>query len=84
MVDTVSVSHRPSMREQVRSWHYAVPGRRDLRIDMLRGIALVMMVVAHTEVMSVFNIFTWERFGLTTGAEGFVILSGFMLGFLNR
>lgn len=84
MVDTVSVSHRPSVREQVRSWHYAVPGRRDLRIDMLRGIALVMMVVAHTEVMSVFNIFTWERFGLTTGAEGFVILSGFMLGFLNR
>lgn len=50
----------------------------------MRGIALVMMVVAHTEVMSIFNIFTWERFGLTTGAEGFVILSGFMLGMLNR
>ena len=50
----------------------------------MRGIALVMMVVAHTEVMSVFNIFSWERFGLTTGAEGFVILSGFMLGMLNR
>lgn len=66
------------------SWRYAVPGRRDLRVDMLRGIALVMMVVAHTEVMSVFNIFTWERLGLTTGAEGFVIMSGFMLGMLNR
>ncbi|MCS3487012.1 hypothetical protein M2422_000652 [Enterobacter sp. SLBN-59] len=50
----------------------------------MRGIALVMMVVAHTEVMSVINIFSWERFGLTTGAEGFVILSGFMLGMLNR
>ncbi|MFR0653707.1 OpgC domain-containing protein [Pantoea sp. SIMBA_079] len=66
------------------TWRYAVPGRRDLRIDMLRGIALVMMVVAHTELLSVINIFTWERFGLTTGAEGFVILSGFMLGMLNR
>ncbi|WP_284038866.1 OpgC domain-containing protein [Enterobacter cloacae complex sp. OE43NF] len=55
-----------------------------MRIDFMRGIALVMMVVAHTEVMSVFNIFSWERFGLTTGAEGFVILSGFMLGMLNR
>ena len=66
------------------SWRYAVPGRRDLRVDMLRGIALVMMVVAHTEVMSVFNIFTWERLGLTTGAEGFVIMAGFMLGMLNR
>ncbi|CZU19689.1 OpgC domain-containing protein [Enterobacter cloacae] len=66
------------------SWRYAVAGARDLRIDFMRGIALVMMVVAHTEVMSVFNIFSWERFGLTTGAEGFVILSGFMLGMLNR
>ncbi|QQE37761.1 OpgC domain-containing protein [Enterobacter asburiae] len=66
------------------SWQYAIAGVRDLRIDFMRGIALVMMVVAHTEVMSVFNIFSWERFGLTTGAEGFVILSGFMLGMLNR
>lgn len=66
------------------SWRYTVSGVRDLRIDFMRGIALVMMVVAHTEVMSVFNIFSWERFGLTTGAEGFVILSGFMLGMLNR
>ena len=66
------------------AWRYAVAGARDLIIDFMRGIALVMMVVAHTEVMSVFNIFSWERFGLTTGAEGFVILSGFMLGMLNR
>lgn len=63
---------------------YSLTGDRDLRIDFMRGIALVMMVVAHTEVMSIFNIFSWERFGLTTGAEGFVILSGFMLGMLNR
>lgn len=67
-----------------RAWRYSLAGNRDLRIDFMRGIALVMMVVAHTEVMSIFNIFTWERFGLTTGAEGFVILSGFMLGMLNR
>ena len=66
------------------TWRYSVAGARDLRIDFMRGIALVMMVVAHTEVMSIFNIFSWERFGLTTGAEGFVILSGFMLGMLNR
>lgn len=66
------------------SLRYASSGRRDLRIDMLRGIALVMMVVAHVEVMSVLNIVTWERFGLTTGAEGFVILSGFILGSLKR
>ncbi|WP_353797345.1 OpgC domain-containing protein [Enterobacter cloacae] len=78
----------PSLAQEDNSksttWRYAVAGARDLRIDFMRGIALVMMVVAHTEVMSVFNIFSWERFGLTTGAEGFVILSGFMLGMLNR
>ncbi|MCU6305201.1 OpgC domain-containing protein [Enterobacter quasiroggenkampii] len=75
-----------AQEDEVKStvWRYAVAGARDLRIDFMRGIALVMMVVAHTEVMSVFNIFSWERFGLTTGAEGFVILSGFMLGMLNR
>ncbi|EOL9135848.1 OpgC domain-containing protein [Enterobacter cloacae] len=78
----------PSLAQEDKSksttWRYAVAGVRDLRIDFMRGIALVMMVIAHTEVMSVFNIFSWERFGLTTGAEGFVILSGFMLGMLNR
>ncbi|KGD80050.1 OpgC protein [Pantoea sp. PNA 14-12] len=66
------------------TWRYSAAGSRDLRIDFMRGIALVMMVVAHTEIMSLFNIFTWERFGLVTGAEGFVILSGFMLGMLSR
>lgn len=71
-------------RDKTKDWRYCLEGARDLRIDFMRGIALVMMVVAHTEVMSIFNIFTWERFGLTTGAEGFVILSGFMLGMLNR
>jgi len=82
MVDSASVSQTTAI--DWRAWRYAVPGKRDLRIDMLRGIALVMMVVAHTEILSLVNIFTWERFGLTTGAEGFVILSGFMLGMLNR
>ncbi|EIX8228617.1 OpgC domain-containing protein [Salmonella enterica] len=71
-------------RDKTNGCRYCLAGARDLRIDFMRGIALVMMVVAHTEVMSIFNIFTWERFGLTTGAEGFVILSGFMLGMLNR
>ncbi len=42
------------------TWRYALSDKRDLRIDFMRGIALVMMVVAHTEVMSIFNIFTWK------------------------
>ncbi|MDE1515327.1 OpgC domain-containing protein [Vibrio sp. dsl-7] len=66
------------------NFSYPSVDKRDLRIDMLRGMAMLMMVVAHVEVMSLFNILTWERFGLITGAEGFVILSGFVLGFLKR
>lgn len=68
----------------IKSFRYTSSDKRDLRIDLLRGIALVMMVVAHIEVMSLLDLFTWERFGLTTGAEGFVILSGFMIGVINR
>ena len=57
---------------------------RDLRIDFLRGWAMVIMVVAHTEVFSVFNLFTSERLGLISGAEGFVLFSGFVLGQVYR
>lgn len=84
MVDVTRLPADSTSASSFSRWAYSVPGRRDLRIDMLRGIALVMMIVAHTEVMSLFNILTWERFGLTTGAEGFVIMAGFMLGMLNR
>lgn len=84
MVDVTRLPADSTSASSFSRWAYSVPGRRDLRIDMLRGIALVMMIVAHTEVMSLLNILTWERFGLTTGAEGFVIMAGFMLGMLNR
>lgn len=78
------MSVHDAILRSVSGLEYVSEGKRDLRIDMLRGIALVMMVVAHVEILSAFNIVTWERFGLTTGAEGFVILSGFVLGFLKR
>ncbi|MEY2863276.1 MAG: hypothetical protein RLY58_983 [Pseudomonadota bacterium] len=57
---------------------------RDLRIDFLRGFAMIIMVVAHIEVFSVFNLFTSERLGLISGAEGFVLFSGFVLGQVYR
>ena len=65
-------------------WHYPDTGRRDLRIDFLRGLAMIIMVVAHIEVFSVFNLFTSERFGLVSGAEGFVIFAGVVLGSVYR
>lgn len=66
------------------NWHYPQTGRRDLRIDFMRGLAMIIMVVAHIEVYSAFNLFTSERFGLVSGAEGFVIFAGVVLGSLYR
>lgn len=53
---------------------------RDLRIDFMRGFVMFILVVVHIEIFSWFNFIAWERIGLISGAEGFVILSGFVLG----
>lgn len=37
-------------------------------------------MVNHIEIFSAFNLLTWERIGVVSGAEGFVILAGVVLG----
>lgn len=53
---------------------------RDLRIDYLRGFVMFVLVIAHTEVFSLYNLIAWERIGLVSGAGGFVMLSGLVVG----
>lgn len=61
------------------------PGqRRDLRIDFIRGIVMFILIVNHIEAFSWFSLLTWERFGVASGGEGFVILSGLVLGMVYR
>lgn len=55
-------------------------GTRDLRIDFIRGMVMFLLVVVHIEFFSLYNLVTWERIGLISGAEGFVILSGYVIG----
>lgn len=57
---------------------------RDLRIDFMRGAVMIILVVVHIEIFSVFNFLAWERIGVISGAEGFVILSGIVLGGVFR
>lgn len=57
---------------------------RDLRIDFLRGIVMFILVVVHLEFFSFYNFLVWERFGVFSGGEGFVILSGFVIGMVYR
>ena len=59
-------------------------GKRDLRIDLIRGMVMFILIVVHINMTSVYNYIAWERFGVVTGAEGFVILSGLILGLLSR
>ncbi|HXH41691.1 MAG TPA: OpgC domain-containing protein [Thermoanaerobaculia bacterium] len=57
---------------------------RDLRIDFLRGAVMVVLLTIHVELFSYLNLITWERFGTISGGEGFVILSGVVIGMIYR
>ena len=59
-------------------------GKRDLRIDFMRGFVMFILVIVHIDIFSYFNFIAWERVGLISGAEGFTILSGFVLGTVSR
>jgi hypothetical protein len=61
-------------------WHYAVNGRRDLRIDWLRGLAMTCVIINHSRMTSLLSWFSYERFWVVTAAEVFVLLSGIVLG----
>jgi hypothetical protein len=61
-------------------WQYAVDGRRDIRIDWLRGLAMTCVIINHSKISSWLSWFSYERFWVVTAAEVFVVLSGVVLG----
>jgi hypothetical protein len=64
---------------------YALPpGSRDLRFDFMRGFAMLSVVAAHLEFFSWFNFLFWERLGIISAAEMFVVTAGLVLGLVNR
>ncbi|WP_157549736.1 OpgC domain-containing protein [Microbacterium sp. Leaf288] len=63
---------------------YDGPSRRDLRIDLLRGIAIVFVLVNHLGMVSLFQNVSQEAIGIVSGAELFVLLSGVVLGMVYR
>lgn len=69
----------------VKTWRYdpSVDAKRDLRLDFLRGLAIVSMVVNHLESRSYFNNITQGHI-YASSAEGFVFLSGMVLGLVTR
>ena len=65
-------------------WRYVQEGDRDLRIDLLRGLAIVFVVLNHVNLPSLFHLLTQEALGPVSGAELFVLLSGVVLGVVHR
>jgi hypothetical protein len=51
-----------------------------LRIDFLRGLAILFVVVDHINLPSLYHVISHERIGAVSGAELFVVLSGLVLG----
>ena len=67
-------------RREARRLHYGEDSDRDQRIDLLRGLAIVLVVVNHLALPSLFQLGTQEAIGVVSGAEFFVMLSGTVLG----
>src|SRR6187549_3406077 len=56
-----------------------IPTGRDMRLDMFRGIALVMIFINHVPG-TVYELFTSRNFGFSDAAEAFVFMSGMAAG----
>lgn len=61
-----------------------VTGGRDLRLDFLRGLIMMVVITVHLEYYSLLSMFAWGRVGMVSSAEGFVGLSGIVLGIVYR
>ena len=59
---------------------YPAPGKRDARIDWLRGLAMTCVIINHSKLSSLLSWFSYERLWVVTAAEVFVVLSGVVIG----
>jgi hypothetical protein len=70
----------PRRIDAATGWAYGDQSKRDARVDMLRGLAIVFVVVNHLGMTSLFQILTQEAVGFVSGAELFVLFSGLVVG----
>ncbi|WP_194724717.1 OpgC domain-containing protein [Noviherbaspirillum malthae] len=62
-------------------WRYIDKGwTRDLRIDFMRGFVFLMLFTAHFPFFSWFALVGWERLGVVSSAEVFILLAGVVTG----
>jgi hypothetical protein len=71
-------------RQPMRHPGDTVENPRDLRIDVLRGLAICFVVVNHIDIPSAYHVVSQEALAPITGAEMFVALSGVVLAMAYR
>jgi hypothetical protein len=64
----------------VEALRFCPAGTRDVRIDVLRGLAMTCVIVNHSRLSSLLSWFSYERLWVVTAAEVFVVLSGVVIG----
>lgn len=69
---------------RAHTWVYRATGARDLRLDLLRGFCIVVMIADHISGRSFLHWFTGGNAFYTSAAEGFVLISGLLLGTIYR
>jgi hypothetical protein len=67
-------------RATLEDWRYPAAEKRDLRLDLLRGFAVLVMVVDHFGGSSWLYLITGNNSFFTSGAEAFVLISGMVVG----
>ena len=76
----LSVAH-PLFNYLPTGWTYPETGAtRDLRLDFMRGFVIPLLFASHFDYFSLLMFIGWERVGLISTAEIFVILSGIVVG----
>lgn len=73
---TDTAPNRPISR-----WGYPDTGSsRDLRMDFMRGFAMLLVFISHFPYFSAFMFIGWERIGVVSSAEAFIALAGLVVG----
>ena len=92
MPETLTTLKRAPLLERLKAFAgYCVdeadmvrpPGGRDARLDMFRGLALVMIFINHVPG-TFYETLTSRNFGFSDAAEAFVFMSGLAAGLASK
>src|SRR4051794_38885676 len=73
-----------SLAARVRAWRYVATGRRDQRLDLLRGYCVFAMTVDHLDAPTWLYVLTGGNRFFVSAAEGFLFISGLVMGVVYR